>query len=272
MFTVSLVTYGQRTEDLLPLIDAVLGEGPDRFFVIDHSPRPSGCAGLAARYPGIAYVPEDNRGFGAGHNVALREAQRAGADFHIIVNPDVSFVTGTIRRIVAHMASNPRIGLLMPKTLNPDGSLQYNCKLLPTPLDLFGRRFLPKAWMRRRMETFELHAVDPDCERRVPYLCGCFLAFRLEALREIGLFDERFFMYPEDIDISRRMYASRFESVCWPGAEVTHAHAAASYRNLRMLGVHCWNVVKYFNKWGWFLDAGRRRINREVLRELQEAS
>ena len=73
-------------------------------------------------------------------------------------------------------------------------------------------------------------------------------------------------MYPEDIDITRRMYSSeKWLPVYFPGARVVHAHAAASYSSLRMLCVHCANMIRYFNKWGWIFDSERRRINREVL-------
>lgn len=265
MFTVSLVAYGQSAGELVPLARAILAEGPSAFYLVDHSSVDALRREVEAISPTLRYIHEANRGFGAGHNAAIRRAMADGADFHLIVNPDISFRPGTLTRIVRHLEENPDIGLLMPKTLNPDGSLQYNCKLLPTPFDLIGRRFLPKAWMRRRMERFEMRGADYSRSFRVPYLCGCFMAFRVEVLREVGLFDERFFLYPEDIDISRRIYASRFRSVYWPGAEVVHAHAAASYRNLRMLGIHCWNMVKYFNKWGWLMDPARRRINQEVL-------
>lgn len=264
MFTASLVVYNQKPEALTGLVAAVLSS-VDVFHVVDHSNDDLLGSWVMSLSPKVRYVHEPNRGFGAGHNRAIRAALADGADVHVIVNPDISFRAGTLETIAAHLRAHPEIGLLMPKTLNPDGSLQYNCKLVPTPLDLIGRRFLPKAWMRRRMRTFQMMDRDYSQTFEAPYLCGCFMAFRTEALREVGLFDERFFLYPEDIDLSRRMYVSRFKSVYWPGVEVIHAHAAASYRSWRMLGVHCVNMIRYFNKWGWFFDAERRAINRCLL-------
>ena len=240
--TVSLVTYRHRPEDIRPVVDAVKASANvERFIVVDNT--------------------VVNRGFGAAHNIAIRQAMESGAKYHAIVNPDISFSPGTLEALESFMELNPDIGLVMPKTVNPDGSLQYNCKLVPTPFDLFARRFLPKAWTRRRNDRFTMHDADYTRVMDVPYLCGCFMVFRLDCLKEVGLFDERFFMYPEDIDITRRIYASRWRSVYFPGATVVHAHAAASYRSLRMLVIHAWNLIKYFNKWGWFFDAERRRIN-----------
>ena len=241
--TVSLVTYRHRPEDIRPVVDAVKAStNVEKFIVVDNT--------------------VVNRGFGAAHNIAIRQAMESGTKYHAIVNPDISFDPGTLEALESFMDLNPDIGLVMPKTVNPDGSLQYNCKLVPTPFDLFARRFLPKAWTRRCNDRFTMHDADYTKVMDVPYLCGCFMVFRLDCLKEVGLFDERFFMYPEDIDITRRIYASRWRSVYFPGATVVHAHAAASYHNLRMLVIHVWNLIKYFNKWGWFFDAERRRINR----------
>ena len=101
----------------------------------------------------------------------------------------------------------------------------------------------------------------------VPYLSGCFMFFRVSALEKIGLFDERFFMYPEDIDITRRMH-QQFRTVFVPDVEIIHAHAAESYKNKKMLKVHIQNMIRYFNKWGWIFDKERTRVNKEVLKQL----
>ena len=91
--------------------------------------------------------------------------------------------------------------------------------------------------------------------------------FRLAVVKKIGYFDERFFMYPEDIDISRRMFKVS-QLIYFPQATIIHDHARASYRNLRMLLIHAIQMIKYFNKWGWFFDRERNRINRTTLQEL----
>ena len=91
--------------------------------------------------------------------------------------------------------------------------------------------------------------------------------FRISALQDIGLFDERFFMYGEDIDLSRRMHL-QYRTMYYPGASIVHLHEAASYKNRRMLLIHIRNIIRYFNKWGWFFDAQRRKINRRLLKDL----
>jgi GT2 family glycosyltransferase len=100
----------------------------------------------------------------------------------------------------------------------------------------------------------------------VPYLSGCFMFLRVKALKEIGLFDERFFMYPEDIDLTRRIH-SKYQTVFYPEVSVIHNHAQDSYKNYRMLWIHISNMVKYFNKWGWIFDSERRKVNNEYVRQ-----
>ena len=266
MFTVSLVTYKSRLSDVEPVIEGVLAGNPEKFFIVDNSSDEKFAAELTEKYPGrITYIPSDNRGFGAGHNQAIREALKLGSNFHAIVNPDISFAPGTLEKITEYMQNHPETGLVMPKTLYPDGAMQYNCKLLPSPADLIFKRFLPKFPTRKRMYKFMMRNFDYEKIMFVPYLCGCFMVFSKEALEKAGLFDERFFMYPEDIDITRRICAAGFDTVYYPEAEVIHAHEQASKKSWRMLKIHIVNMIRYFNKWGWFFDRERRKINREIL-------
>ncbi len=263
--TVSLVTYKHTLAQVRPVVEAVLKSScVEKFYVVDNAGESPLRGELAKEFPLIEYIPLPNPGFGAAHNVAIRRAMERGATLHAIVNPDIDFKPGTLETIDAFFAANADVGLVMPKTVNVDGSMQFNCRLLPTPFGLFARRFLPRSWIARRTALYEMHDVDHEKSFDCAYLCGCFMVFRLACLKEVGLFDERFFMYPEDIDISRRVYDSRWRSVYYPTATVVHAHEAASYKSWRMTRVHIWNMIKYFNKWGFLFDRARRRINREV--------
>ena len=85
----------------------------------------------------------------------------------------------------------------------------------------------------------------------------------MKVLQDIGGFDERFFMYGEDIDLSRQIH-EKYATLYCPYAKVIHAHAAASYHSWKMLMVHIVNVSRYFNKWGWFFDPARKAINKKA--------
>jgi GT2 family glycosyltransferase len=268
--TASVVLYNTSETQLMHLLDCIRRSSiAVHTYLIDNSPVPN-------MYPcmewvGVTYIRADaNRGYGAGHNIALRKILD-NSSYHFVLNPDIYFGPEELEKMICFMSQDPSIGQLMPKVIYPDGSLQYLCKLIPTPADLFLRRFafgpLKKA-ARLCSERFELRHSGYNQVMDVPYLSGCFMLFRTSALRHVGLFDERFFMYPEDIDITRRMH-SAFRTVFYPGATVVHDHAKESYKSLRALWIHVRNSIRYFNKWGWIHDAERSRMNRETLLRLQ---
>ena len=165
------------------------------------------------------------------------------------------------------MNMNIEVAQLMPKVFFPTGEIQYLCKLIPTPFNLIFRRFLPQSWTKESTKKFELRDSGYNKLMNIPYLSGCFMFFRTEALKEVGLFDERFFMYPEDIDLTRRIHA-KYRTVFYPEVNIIHHHAQSSYINLKMLYIHITNMVKYFNKWGWFFDKERRKVNKEIIKQL----
>ena len=114
--------------------------------------------------------------------------------------------------------------------------------------------------MAKRNYKYELR--DKDLERPVnaPYLSGCFMFLRTKSAVESGLFDERYFMYPEDIDLTRSIHRN-WLTLYYPEWTIVHAHAQASYKNRHMLWVHIQNICRYFNKYGWFFDAERQTFN-----------
>lgn len=266
----SIVTYLTDRDELSRCVDSLRGS-VGRITVVDNSPDDSlrdFCATLGTEYLHTGR----NLGYGAAHNLALRASlDSPGVDYHLVINSDVWFAPDVIPAIVAHMDSNPDIGQLIPRTLYPDGRLQPVVRMLPTPADLILRRFLPESWSRKRKSRFLLEFWGHDTEANVPYHQGSFMFLRTDALREVGLFDERFFMYPEDIDLTRRMHR-RFRTVYWPGATIVHAHRASSYKSRRMLRIHMVNMARYFCKWGWFIDPERRRMNRALLHHLHYQS
>lgn len=267
--TASIVLHNTAEAQIIRLLNCISSSSIHvRTYVVDNSPIPLDYPCLSNS--GINYRRDSNRGYGAGHNNAIRAALEH-SDFHFVLNPDIHFGPSELATMIRFMEQNPNVGQLMPKILYPDGSLQYLCKLLPTPADLLLRRFpstLFRESLQRRNDTFELRFTGYDRVMDVPYLSGCFMLFRAQALRKVGLFDERFFMYPEDIDITRRIHRE-FRTVFCPYATVIHDHAKASYKSRRALWIHIYNCVKYFNKWGWFRDSERSCVNRRILRHLR---
>lgn len=267
LVSASIVLYETKCHDLLDVISSYAPAQNRKLFLVDNSPTLFELSGLLNN-SNIEYTfVGRNLGYGAAHNIAIRKAMAMGSKYHVILNPDVSFDSTIIDQLVQRLDADEAIGMAMPRIVNLKGELQYNCKLVPVPTDLIFRRFLPCLANKKRVERFQLKFADYEKEMDVPYLSGCFMFLRTEALQKIGLFDERFFMYPEDIDLTRRMYAE-YRTLYYPKVQVVHAHAAESYKSLRMLWIHIWNTIKYFNKWGWVFDSERRRINKEVLKAL----
>ena len=266
MITASIVTHNANHIDLSRVIDCVMRSSIKLLFIIDNSPNDE-LRSFVKDNPRIIYIFSQNLGYGAGHNIGIKKAIELDADFHAVLNPDIYWENDIIESIEKYMDSNLDVGQVMPKVFYPNGDLQYLCKMCPSPIDLIFKRFLPKSLTRSRLEKFQLKQTGYSKQMNVPYLSGCFMFFRVKALKEIGLFDERFFMYPEDIDITRRMHA-KYRTMFLPDVSIIHAHAAASKTNKKMLLVHIKNMIKYFNKWGWFFDKQRKEFNKQLLKEI----
>ena len=268
MLTASIVTYHTPSEEMRKIIDCVGASPIEKLYIIDNS-RHDALRYLESVYPFVRYIHNANIGYGGAHNIAIREALALGSRYHVVVNPDIFFEKGVIEALTAYMDAHPEVGWVMPRVEYPNGELQYLCKLLPTPADLILRRFLPDRLFRRARDRFELRHSGYDRELNIPCLSGCFMFMRAEALRNVGLFDERFFMYGEDVDLSRRMHA-QYKTMYYPQVTIVHAHERASYKNRRMMWVHVSNIIKYFNKWGWILDGERRAVNKKCLLQIKE--
>lgn len=267
MLNISIVLYKTNLAELLPLLDTLYQvAGLNRIYLVDNSPSPT--VELAALPLPVVYIYNNaNLGYGRAHNIALRESVYDEITYHLVINSDIIVQSADITSMIAFMDKHKTVGQLMPRVIYPTGEVQYVAKLLPTPLDVFGRRFLPKRWMSKRNERYELRSSGYSHPMNVPYLSGCFMLLRTEAVLQARLFDERYFMYPEDIDLTRTIHRD-WLTLFWPGVTIIHNHAKKSYHSLRYLWIHIVNMCRYFNKWGWFRDSERDEINRRTLESL----
>lgn len=261
MINVSIVLFNHSLAEIDSLVKTLQkSTSISEIFLIDNSPtKQQELDELSLNY----IFTGKNIGYGAGHNIAIRKTIEQNIPYHLVLNPDISFDETVLGTIECFMNNNPIIGQLMPKVYYPNGKIQYLCKLIPTPFDLIFRRFLPQSWTMKRRMKFEMRASGYDKIMDVPYLSGCFMFLRTNALKDAGLFDERFFMYPEDIDLTRRIHL-KYRTVFYPEVSIVHHHAQSSYFNFKMLLVHTFNMIKYFNKWGWIFDKQRREINNKL--------
>ena len=154
MLNTSIVLYNHSVVEIESLIKSLRqSKQVDEMFLIDNSP---------VRNPDFEKLPatyifnNKNLGYGAAHNIAIRKTIEQNIPYHLVINPDIQFENRIFDELVDFMQKNSDVGLLMPKVLYPTGEIQYLCKLLPKPSDLFFRRFLPSKWSQQSNERFEL--------------------------------------------------------------------------------------------------------------------
>ncbi len=237
----SIVAYKSNPAELEQAIRSFLNTTLRvKMLVVDNSPTEA--LGPVCRRLGTEYLfTGRNHGFGAGHNVALRRTSTA--KYHLVLNPDVQFEPKALEELVEFLELNETVGLVMPRVFYPDGSPQRLCKRLPAPFDILARRTFPQALKRHyhhQMSLFELSNINTNTVLSVPHLSGCFMLLRKRALLDCGLFDERFFLYFEDVDLTRRIHG-RYETVYYPHVKIVDRHekgvevsAVGKYLNLQV--------------------------------------
>lgn len=285
MITASIVTYDHHLLDIEPVLRSIFASPIDCVWVIDHSEHMMRLEEELNEFTGrvltgepllkekvdngfrIIYLRHENNGYGGGHNVALKAATQLGSKYHLVVNPDVWFGPRVIPELVKYMDAHEDVGQIMPKVLYPDGTLQPLARMLPTPYDLLERFLLPPYILGRCGRNIELSQLDLQMTLNIPFLSGCFMFLRISAIKEIGMFDERFFLYAEDIDFSRRIHA-KYKTIYYPEVPVYHKFSRASHRSVRLLFIHFISLAKYFNKWGWFTDKERIKFNNHLQQQI----
>lgn len=265
----SLVIYKNDRKQLLDAIGSFLNTDLKiRLVLIDNSPTDELKDIINDSRAEYIYNPS-NPGYGAAHNIAIVKYLDK-AKYHLILNPDIYYSRGVIEDIVGFMDKDKAIGLLMPKVLYPDGSIQYLAKLIPSPFVFFARRFLPIKNLKKKIsEKFELRFSGYDTIMEVPYLSGCFMVFKTEALNKINGFDENIFMHMEDLDITRRCQDAGFRTIFYPNQVVYHDHLFKSFLTIANLKMYFTAAFYYFNKWGWFFDRKRRLINKQTIENIK---
>ncbi len=266
--TISVVLYKNSPLHIKQLSDSLLSTSlPIDVFFIDHSPTDSLKRNIPKEKNFHYTWGKKNKGYGRGHNSIIEKFLDSG-EYHLVINPDVYFKSGTLEKIVNFLDDREDIGLLLPRVLNPDGTEQPLFKLLPKPQDLFIRRFIPsilKTLFGKSQDLYQMSFADEKESFDAPYLSGCFMFMRKKCLKEVGLFDPRFFLYCEDVDLSRRIRAHS-RTTYFSEASIHHYFNKGSYKSLKLLYYHVSSAIKYFNKYGWLNDIERDQINEETLK------
>lgn len=169
-------------------------------------------------------------GFGANHNKAFSVLNaEAVCEYFCILNPDIRFPTPVFRPLLETARSVPDLGVVAPAVKNPSGGLEDNARSLPTPVLIF----------------LKAMAIRPP-QRRIDWLAGMFLLVASKAFVAIGGFDERYFLYYEDVDLCCRLRISGFRIIFQPDVYVVHDAQRASHRNVFFFYRHVSSVTRFF--------------------------
>lgn len=196
-------------------------------------------------------VHDQNKGYGAGHNRALMELV---GDIHIILNPDVELARDALQVARQRLQSHPEVTLLAPRGRNNQGQEEFLAKRYPSLGVLLLRAFGGRGLKRRfyqRLADYELRdlSTEPGLQD-VPLVSGCCMVVRGEALRQVHGFDEHFFMYFEDYDLSLRL-ARLGRVVREPAMLITHHGGRAAGKGLRHIALFAGGAIRFFSRWGW---------------------
>jgi N-acetylglucosaminyl-diphospho-decaprenol L-rhamnosyltransferase len=195
----------------------------------------------------------DNRGFAAAANQGMRGT---AAPFVLLLNPDAEILAGTLGGFLKVARERPRAGAIGPIVKDPDGSTYPSARRIPTVAEGLGHAFLGPFLDNRFSRAYTMADWDRRGERAVDWVSASCVLLRRDALDEVGLFDERFFMYVEDVDLCTRLGRAGWEVLFSPELEVLHIGGVSTggYRSRRMVVEHSRSIYTYFVKWrspGW---------------------
>ncbi len=220
-----IVNY-RSSRELLRCLESIRAsefKGGTEVLVIDNSDVDSGIPIVRETFPEIRLVRNStNIGFAS----ACNQAARLATGRHLLfVNPDVELNPHTVSRLSAYLDEHPKTGAVGPKVLNPDGTLQFSCRRFPTVWSgLFNRyswltRLFPNNRFSRR---YLMTDMDHDATQIVDWLSGCCLMVPRVVFQKVGMFDENYFLFIEDVDLCRTIGDQGLDVVYHPATTITH--------------------------------------------------
>ena len=223
------------------------GEARVEIVVVDNDSRDGSADRALADQPQSAIIRnKTNRGFGAAANQGIRAT---AAPFILLLNPDAEILSGTLSGLLKVAADRPRAGAIGPVVRDPDGTIYPSARKVPTIWEAVGHSFItPFKPDNRFARAYKMVEWDRAAERPVEWVSGSSMLLRRSALQEVGLFDERFFMYVEDVDLCTRLLAGGWEVWFTPELEVLHVGGVSTKGRRRMTLEHSKSVYRYFVK------------------------
>lgn len=240
----SIVTYNSSDEiqSILEDLSKCLEYGLDTLIVVDNNSTDDTKKIIKSKFGWVKLIESNkNLGYGAGHNLAIKEVD---SDFHLIINPDISIDPSNFSNIMDFCRSED-FSVACPKVLNSDGSEQYLPKLNPKFLYILGGILKP---FRKYRDEYTMKNRNLSDITEVDFCTGCFTICKTNYLKDCGGYDERYFMYLEDADLTRTL--KKYGRALYnPHIVVTHLWKRENHRSLK--GIVRWfgSYFKYCRKW-----------------------
>jgi len=208
--SVSIVNTESR-ELLLACLES-LADVDVEIVVLDNASEDGSVAAVRKRFPDVRVIPQEFRaGFGANHNTVIRVTR---SRYIYVLNEDTTATDWGFDRLIAYLDAHPRVAAVGPRLVYPDGRRQDSAWRFPTPLvSALGLATLGKLGVKQSLGD------DP---RPVDWVMGAAIVLRREALTEVGLFDEDFFLYSEEVDLQFRLRQAGWEVHYVPDVTVVH--------------------------------------------------
>ncbi|MDD5749525.1 MAG: glycosyltransferase family 2 protein [Patescibacteria group bacterium] len=242
------------SKELLKNIQELVLPQKHEIIVVDNGSY-DGIEEIVKSFAGVKFIQsKKNGGFAYGNNLGIKEAQ---GKYIIIMNPDLAILSNAISLMIDYLDEHSEVGLAGPRLINADKSIQHSCTTFPNwRLPFYRRTSLGKTKAGRKwLRAYLMKDLDHYQNFYVPALFGACLIFRRQALEKVGLLDERYFMYMEDLDWSRRFWQAGYKVAYIGQAEVIHLHrrqsAADSFTGLifsRSARHHIRSFLKYLHK------------------------
>ena len=232
--------------------------------MVNNSGEPLDDLARASGYPTRVLTPGANLGYARGVNEGIRAASEENV---LLLNPDVRVLPGSIEALERAAEEHPRAGILAPKLLDPDGSLQLSARRFYSWRTLLLRRMpLPGVAARsREVRDHLMEDWDHADTRPVDWVLGAAMYVRRGAMRDVGLMDERYFLYFEDVDWCQRMWRHGYEVVYCADARMVHEYARASAQiRPRSVRAHAAGLLRFTEKWSAILYAMSQHRRRTI--------
>ncbi|MDG2195009.1 MAG: glycosyltransferase family 2 protein [Polaribacter sp.] len=249
--TASIVLYKEDATELKKTVECFLNtKMSKKLYLIDNTP--SKIFKNSFNQPEIEYFGiGENIGFGAAHNKVLCQLEK-GSKFHLILNPDVIFSPETIPNLIEQLKRDGKTSMIAPKVLFPNGEHQYSCRRYPTLIELLIRRIpILRPWFKEVIDRGIYKDKDLDTPFFAEYLTGCFQLYKTLDFVSLKGFDERYFLYMEDVDICKKIDVSGKKKMYYPNQEITHILKQGSSKKVNLFFRHLFSSIKYFKKWGF---------------------